>query len=122
MATSDEALQEKRNKLAELRDAIRKARAERERHARETQNDVEAQALDAEINRLERVLEEERALTDHQLAAGGEVEARAESPSAVVVTPPIEGAATGDEQQPTEPAEPAEPAKGAANDKKKKEN
>lgn len=119
MATSDEALQEKRNKLAELRDAIRKARAERERNARETQNDVEAQALDAEINRLERVLEEERALTDHQLAAGGEVEARAESPSAVVVTPPIEGTTTGDEQQPTEPAE---PAKGAANDKKKKEN
>ncbi len=115
MATSDDKLNEKRQKVQELQEGIRAARAEREREARDLQNEAVSAELDTEIERLEAVLAEEKAINDRQAEV---------SPSTVATAPSVATPSeTADSVAPTpvEVPHPA-PSEAAAKADKKKEN
>lgn len=77
MPTTDEALAKKRQDVETLREHLAAAEAETARLMREKENDSTAEALDAEVTRLQVQLE----------AKYQEVDALGGDPSAIVVPP-----------------------------------
>lgn len=69
MATTEKDLQEKRNSVEKLREQIAAEQDKRAEHARQAQVEVEAAELDAEIVRLQRLLDAEKAETAAQVEA-----------------------------------------------------
>lgn len=122
MAATEDDVQAKRDRVAELQEAIADERVKRAAALQQQQLDATSEQLDGEIARLESVLDEEKRQTAIQ--AG-------EEPANVIVAAPetpvvpdeqaSSDAATSDATPPAEPTVPVAPAAQAETTTKTKE-
>jgi hypothetical protein len=123
MALTEDQLQEKRQKAADLQQAILDERAKRASIVAEKERETQGEVVDAEIERLQRELDAEKAATKHQAESAGvatEPDAfNAGAGNAQVVGDPNTEAKA---DEPTPPPAPPTPAKGAGKADTTKEN
>lgn len=107
MATSDEELEQKRQRISELRTEIAETEEEKAREIREKDNEVEARILDREVARLESQLAQIKgtpAPVEAPNLNGGNTEVVETKPSPTTHQTPVPGEKNAENSQTANPA------------------